>query len=136
MALDPPSPTEPVRAILSDGWRTVSFITWVLAGASLVAIAITSRTIGRSIWWLGPESDPAPPVFLLVPLVIIVVPLVVTTRLPGRLPVTNVAASALLTVTALGDVNPSPAVAAGVALVGVASMAVSVSLLFVARHYR
>lgn len=136
MALDPRSPTEPVGGTLSDGWRTVSFITWILAGASLVAIAITSRTIGRSIWWLGPESNPASPVFLFVPLVIIVVPLVVTTRLPGRITVTNIVASALLTLTALGDINSSPAIAAGVAVVGVASMAVSVSLLFVARHYR
>ncbi len=136
MDFDPPSLTKPERGDLSDGWRTVSFITWILSGASLVAIAITSRTIGRSIWWLGPESDPASPVLLLVPLVIIVVPLVVTSRMPRRITVTNLVGSSLLLLTALGDVGSSPAVAAGVALVGALSMAVSVSLLFVARQYR
>lgn len=136
MDFDPPSVPQPHRNSLSDGWRTVSFITWVLSGAALVAVAITSRTIGRPIWWLGPESDPATPLLLLVPLAIIVVPLVVTSKLPRRITVTNITCSALLLLTSLGDLGSSPAIAAGVALVGVLSLSVSVSLLFVARQYR
>ncbi len=136
MEFDPPVPATPAQGNLSDGWRTVSFITWVLAGASLLAVAITSRTIGRSIWWLGPESDPASPLLLLVPVAIIVVPLVVTSKVPRHISVTNVVCSALLLATALVDAGSSPAVAVGVACVGAVSMAVSIALLFVARQYR
>jgi hypothetical protein len=136
MEFDPPASVDTSRVTLSDGWRTVSFITWVLAGASLAAVAITSRTIGRSIWWLGPESNPASPVFLLIPLLIIGVPLVVTSKLPRHITTANIACSTLLIATSLGDIGSSPAVAAAVAVVGVLSMSVSVSLLFVARQYR
>jgi hypothetical protein len=136
MEFEPPTSPLPKRDTLSDGWRTVSFVTWVLTGASLIAVAITSRTIGRSIWWLGPESDPASPLLLLVPLVIIVVPLVVTSKLPRHISITNIVCSALLLVSSLGDLSTSPAIAAGVAFVAVLSLAVSVSLLFVARQYR
>ena len=133
MVFDPPSPA---RGELSDGWRTVSFITWVLVGAGLVAVAITSRTIGRPTWWLGPESDPASPLMLVVPAAIIFAPLVVSSKFPRRITATNMTCSALLLVTALGDAGNSPAVATGVAVVGTLSMAVSVALLFVARQYR
>ncbi len=136
MEFDPPRVAPRTPNELSDGWRTVSFVTWVLAGAALLAVAITSRTIGRPIWWLGPPSDPASPLFLLVPVAIVVVPLVVTSKLPRSINRTNIACSVLLTATAVVDMNDSPAVALAVAVVGAMALAVSVSLLFVARQYR
>lgn len=136
MDFDSPHPVVRPRGELTDGWRTVSFITWVLVGASVIAIAITSRTIGRATWWLGPESSPASPFLLVVPVAIIVVPLVVTSKSPRYISSTNIVCSALLLATALGDIGNSPAVAAGVIVVGVISMSVSIALLFVARQYR
>lgn len=136
MDFDPPRVAVHAPHGLSDGWRTVSFVTWVLTGAALLAVAITSRTIGRPIWWLGPPGDPASPLFLLVPVALVVVPLVVTSKMPRSINRANIACSVLLTATALPDVTDSPAVALAVAVVGTVSLAVSVSLLFVARQYR
>ncbi len=121
---------------LSDGWRTMAFITWVLAGASVVAIAITSRKIGRSIWWLGPESDPAPIVFVLLPLLAIAIPLYCASRKPQLLPVLSIASSGALLVSALLDVSSSPAVALASGVVAVSALSVSIALVAVARQYR
>lgn len=46
------------QALPSHGWRTVSFISWIATLAALVAVAISSRTIGQPVWWLGPRADP------------------------------------------------------------------------------
>ncbi len=59
----------------SDGWRMVSFLTWIGVLAAVLAVTISSRTIGRSIWWLGPSSNPAPVFYLLIPIIIIGTPL-------------------------------------------------------------
>ena len=136
MEFEPPqvSPTSP--SVLSDGWRTVGFITWVLAGASVLAIAITSRTIGRPLWWLGPESNPASPLFLVVPVTIIVVPLLAASKRPQHLIATGFGSSLALLITALIDVSATPAVAISIGVVGIATLSVSISLLVIARQYR
>lgn len=136
MEFEPPQISPVASSTLSDGWRTVGFITWVLAGASVLAIAITSRTIGRPLWWLGPESNPASPVFLLVPVAIIVVPLIAASKRPQHLVVAGLGSSVALLITALIDVSASPAVALAIGVVGIAALSVSISLLVIARQYR
>jgi hypothetical protein len=136
MEFEPPQLPRPSQGQLSDGWRTVAFITWILTAASIVAIAITSRTIGRPIWWLGPESNPASPLFILLPLITVALPLYTSTRKPTVFPRLGIICSVALLLSALLDVSSSPAVAVAVAVVSVASLSVSIALVAVARQYR
>jgi hypothetical protein len=136
MEFDPPQVSPPPSPYLSDGWRTVAFITWVLAGASVLAIAITSRTIGRPLWWLGPESSPASPVFILIPLAIVVLPLVAASKKPEVLVPVGMGSSIALLITAVIDISGTPAVALAIGIVGIAALSVSIALLVIARQYR
>jgi hypothetical protein len=136
MEFDPPQLSPVSSPQLSDGWRTVAFITWVLAGASVLAIAITSRTIGRPLWWLGPESSPASPLFILVPVVIVVLPLVAASKKPRVLAPISVGSSIALIITAVVDIAGTPAIALAIGIVGLAALSVSIALLVIARQYR
>ena len=136
MEFDPPQLSPASSPKLSDGWRTVAFITWVLAGASVLAIAITSRTIGRPLWWLGPESSPASPLFILVPVVIVVLPLVAASKKPRVLAPISVGCSIALIITAVVDIAGTPAIALAIGIVGLAALSVSIALLVIARQYR
>lgn len=134
--LTPPTVRRKTRAIPSSGWRTVSFISWIAVLAALVAVAISSRTIGRPVWWLGSRFDPAPAVFMLVPLSLVVTPLVATWRAPDIMVRTSVICSLLLAATAIPDVASSPATALGVIVVAIASFLSSIAQVLVARKYR
>lgn len=136
MELEPPQLPLSRPGELSDGWRTVAFITWVLTAAGIIAIAITSRTVGRPIWWLGSESDPASPLFIILPVVAVAVPLYAAGRKPEILSRVGLICSGALLVSATIDIASSPGVAAGVAIVSIAALSVSIALWAVARQYR
>lgn len=120
----------------SHGWRTVSVITWIATLAALIAVAISSRTIGQPVWWLGSRVDPAPALLMLIPLTLIVVPLVATWRAPHVMVRTSLICSALLSATAFPDISNSFAIAVAVFIVGFASFLASIAQLMVMRKYR
>jgi hypothetical protein len=120
----------------TTGWRTVSFISWIAVLAALIAVAISSRTIGRPVWWLGSRFHPAPAIFMLVPLSVIVTPLVATWRAPEIMVRTSIICSLLLGATAIPDVSDSPATALGIVVVALASFLSSIAQVLVARKYR
>lgn len=134
--LTPPTVQKSRSAIPSSGWRTASFISWIAVLAALVAVAISSRTIGRPVWWLGSRFHPAPAVFMLVPLSLVVTPLVATWRAPEIMIRTSITCSLLLAATALPDVASSPATALGVIVVTLASFLASIAQVLVVRKYR
>lgn len=136
MELEPPQLPQSRQGELSDGWRTVAFITWVLTAAGIIAVAITSRTVGRPIWWLGSESDPASPLFILLPVVAVAVPLYAAGRKPEILTRAGLISSSALVISSTFDIASSPGVAAGVAIVSTATLSVSIALWAVARQYR
>jgi hypothetical protein len=120
----------------TTGWRTVSFISWIAVLAALIAVAISSRTIGRPVWWLGSRFHPAPAIFMLIPLSVIVTPLVATWRAPEIMVRTSIICSLLLGATAIPDVSDSPATALGIVVVALASFLSSIAQVLVARKYR
>jgi hypothetical protein len=120
----------------TTGWRTVSFVSWIAVLAALIAVAISSRTIGRPVWWLGSRFHPAPAIFMLVPLSVIVTPLVATWRAPEIMVRTSIICSLLLGATAIPDVSDSPATALGIVVVALASFLSSIAQVLVARKYR
>jgi hypothetical protein len=120
----------------SDGWRMVSFLTWIGVLASVLAVTISSRTIGRPIWWLGPSSNPAPVFFLLIPIVIIGTPILVTFQRPNRMARVGLFASIALLISALPDVGSNSAIAIAILVIGLAALGPSIALLMVLRKYR
>ena len=129
------TPTSP-QSQPSDGWRMVSFLTWIGVLAAVLAVTVSSRTIGRSIWWLGPSSNPAPVFYLLIPVLIIGTPLVVTLTRPQRMVRVALVGSIALLVSALPDVGSNSAIALAILVIGFAALASSIALLMVLRKYR
>jgi len=92
-------------------WRILATVSWVGVLFCQVAVAVTSRNIGKSAWWLGPESNPRFPLFWAIPFVIIVVALAATQR-PGKYTIAiHLLCVVLLSAVATGDVANSPGVA-------------------------
>jgi hypothetical protein len=92
-------------------WRALATISWVGMLVCQLAVAITSRNIGKATWWLGPESNPQMPVVWALPFLITVAALVATQR-PGRLSiVVHLVCVVLLVVVAALDVRDTPGVA-------------------------
>ncbi|MSO60400.1 MAG: hypothetical protein EXQ63_08770 [Ilumatobacteraceae bacterium] len=64
--------TKGSHRVLASGWAVVGAATWIATLLAVTAIAISSRTISRPPWWLGPTTDPAP-FFALAILAIVVI---------------------------------------------------------------
>ena len=47
------------RSGLTSTWRTVVVVSWLLVFFAIIAVAVTSRNIGKPTWWLGPQSNPS-----------------------------------------------------------------------------
>jgi membrane-bound metal-dependent hydrolase YbcI (DUF457 family) len=47
------------RSVLTGTWRTITIASWLLVFFAIMAVAVTSRNIGKPTWWLGPESNPS-----------------------------------------------------------------------------
>jgi len=126
----------PVDVLPSDGWRTVSTITWAGVFGALLAVAISSRTIGRPIWWLGPSSAPASPFFITIPLVIVLAPLVATLRSPRHMTTASWVCSLALIATGIAELASNPAISLAVVVIGVAALMESIAVVVVMRQYR
>ena len=134
--MDFASPPAPIEVLPSDGWRTVSTITWAGVFGALLAVAISSRTIGRPIWWLGPSSAPASPLFITIPLAIILVPLVATLRYPRHMTTASWISSLALIATGIAELASNPAISVAVVVIGVAALMESIAVVVVMRQYR
>ena len=134
--MDFATPPTPIEVLPSDGWRTVSTITWAGVFGALLAIAISSRTIGRPIWWLGPSSAPASPFLLTIPLAIVLIPLVATLRSPRHMTTASWVCSLALIATGVADLASNPAVSVAVVIIGVAALMESIAVVVVMRQYR
>ena len=111
-------------------WRVLATISWIGLLFCQAAVAVTSRNIGKSAWWLGPEGDPQFPLVWFTPFAIIVVALVATQRPRKFTFFVHLACVALLIAVASGDVVDSPGVAA--LQYGIAAIALLVSLVSLA----
>jgi len=131
-----PPPVVPDSASDGSGWRTVSVITSILTLCCLICVAVSSRTIGRPIWWLGPSSNPAPALFILLPAALVVIPLVAAFRQSPQLPVISAVCAVSLMATAIPDITATPAIALAVVIIGFAGLLQSIALVVVTRHYR
>ena len=134
--MDFDTPPEPIEVLPSDGWRTVSTITWAGVFGALLAVAISSRTIGRPIWWLGPSSTPASPFLITIPLAIVLLPLVATLRYPRHMTTVSWVCSLALIATGIAELTSNPAISLAVVVIGIAALMESIAVVVVMRQYR
>lgn len=118
------------------GWRTVAYVNWALVFAATAAVAVSSRTIGRAVWWLGPPSDPAPRWWLIVPVGLVVVPVVAVARRHRRAAAIGIWCSLGLGASALVDISDTPAVATACAVVAAAALVGNLAVWAGLRQYR
>jgi hypothetical protein len=103
-------------------WRRLATASWIGIFFCQIAVAVTSRNIGKSAWWLGPESNPQFPLVWAVPFAITLVALIATQRTRRYTIFVHLACVALLVAVATGDLSNAPGVAmlqyvvAGIAL--------------------
>ena len=134
--MDFDTPPEPIEVLPSDGWRTVSTITWAGVFGALLAVAISSRTIGRPIWWLGPSSTPASPFLITIPLAIVLLPLVATLRYPRHMTTVSWVCSLALIATGIAELTSNTAISLAVVVIGIAALMESIAVVVVMRQYR
>lgn len=132
------TPEEPRRepVIPTGTWTAVILVTWSLTFLALVALTVSSRTIGRSVWWLGPGTSARPPWTIAVPIVISFVPLAVTYLRMRTASRVSAASAVVLMLAALPDARDRPVIAGAVALVAVTALAVSIAVIAGERQYR
>jgi hypothetical protein len=61
---DPPAPGQ-----LQPFFTTAFWVGWMGVAGGFAAVWYSSRTLGFSTWWLGPESEPRPFIISLLPFV-------------------------------------------------------------------
>ncbi|MEK7292160.1 MAG: hypothetical protein AAB088_01825, partial [Actinomycetota bacterium] len=54
----PPPPVPTPVTVLTRTWRNVTAASWLVLGLAILALAISSRNLGKPTWWLGPQSQP------------------------------------------------------------------------------
>ena len=114
----------------------MSCVSWVAILAGVIAVAISSRTIGRPVWWLGPPTDAASPLFLLLLVgVVALPPLAWFVRLPSA-PRLDMVCAVLLIGIAIPDFPSRPGTAAAMLVIGIAAFGQSIAVRVATRHYR
>ncbi|NBU37504.1 MAG: hypothetical protein EBS32_04610 [Actinobacteria bacterium] len=111
-------------------------VTWVGTFACMLAVAVSSRTIGRPIWWLGPSTSPAPLVFVAVPVVLVLAPLAAVMRRPAIATRVSLVASVLLLATGIPDAFDRMAIAVATWTVSGAALLATIAVMVGERQYR
>ena len=120
----------------SSGWRTVLLVTWVGTFACMLAVAVSSRTIGRPVWWLGPSTSPAPLVFVAVPVLVVFAPLAAVMRRPAVASKVSLVSSVLLLATGVPDAFDRMAIASATWTVAGAALIATIAVMVGERQYR
>ncbi len=115
------------RRVLASGWAVVGTATWVATLFAIVAIAISSRTISRPPWWLGPSTDPATPFALIILAIVITFTAVTYLGSYSVAPWVGVFSSGFLGVYAIVDLGATIGVAVAQIVVAVAALAGSLA---------
>jgi len=114
---------------LTRTWRNVTALSWLVLGLALLALAISSRSLGKPAWWLGPESQPRFFLLWATPFVPPLASIVTSLRFSRwATPVSFVSALALAAV-AVFDLQNSPGIAAGEFVLAGAGVLISIASL-------
>ena len=110
-------------------WKLVGVTSWLLVTAAITCAAIASRSVGKSTWWLGPESNPTFALLWALPFLMPVVSIVAILRLPRIAGYVGIGCSLVLAGVAIGDITGTPGVAIIEGIVAVSAMFIAIATL-------
>ena len=110
-------------------WKLVGVTSWLLVTAGITCAAIASRSVGKSTWWLGPESNPTFPLLWALPFLMPVVSIIAILRLPRIAGYIGIGCSLVLAGVAIGDIAGSPGIAIIEGIVAVSALFISIATL-------
>lgn len=126
----PPPPVPQSVSQLTRTWRNVTALSWLVLGFAILALAISSRTVGKPTWWLGPQSRPRFIFLWATPFLAPVAAIVASLRFSRWATLVSLGSSVALAIVAVFDVQATPGIALGEfvlagagALITVASLA-------------
>jgi membrane-bound metal-dependent hydrolase YbcI (DUF457 family) len=115
------------RLVLTSTWRTVTIVSWLLVFFAIMAVAVTSRNIGKPTWWLGPESNPSFVLLWALPFVAPIASIIAAIKFGHIASFVGFGAALFLGAIGVADISGTP----GVALIECA-IAISSALIAIA----
>jgi len=110
-------------------WKLVGVTSWLLVTAAITCAAIASRSVGKSTWWLGPDSNPTFPLLWALPFLMPVVSIIAILRLPRIAGYVGIGCSLVLAGVAIGDIAGTPGVAIIEGIVAVSALFIAIATL-------
>lgn len=114
---------------LTRTWRNVTALSWLVLGLAILALAISSRTLGKPTWWLGPESEPRFFLLWATPFVGPFASIVASLRFSQWATHVSLGSSLVLAIVAVFDLSKSPGVAVGEFVLAGAGLLITVASL-------
>ena len=118
-----------VRTGLTDTWRTVAVISWLLVFFAIMATAVTSRNIGKPTWWLGPESNPSFVLLLALPFVAPIASIISAIKFGRIASFVGFGSALFLGAIGVADINNTPGVALIECAIAISSALIAIATL-------
>ncbi len=96
---------------LTKTWRTVAVVSWLLVFFAIMAVAVTSRKIGKPTWWLGPESNPSFILLWALPFVAPIASIIAAIKFGRIASFVGFGSALFLGAIGIADINGTPGVA-------------------------
>ena len=112
---------------LTNTWRTVTVISWLLVFFAIIAIAVTSRNIGKPTWWLGPQSNPSFVLLWALPFVAPIASIIAAVKFGRVASYVGFGSALLLGAIGAADINRTPGVALVECVIAVSSALIAIA---------
>ncbi|MHB1090649.1 MAG: hypothetical protein ACYC06_02940 [Ilumatobacteraceae bacterium] len=109
----PPPPFPRPVTQLTRTWRNVTAASWLVLGLAVLALAISSRTLGKPTWWLGPQSNPRFIALWATPFLAPIASIIASLRFSRWATQVSLISSVALAIVAVFDLRTTPGVAVG-----------------------
>ena len=112
---------------LTNTWRTIAVVSWLLVFFAIIAVAVTSRNIGKPTWWLGPQSNPSFVLLWALPFVAPIASIIAAVKFGRIASFVGFGSALLLGVIGVADINKTPGVAVIECTIAIASALIAIA---------
>ena len=112
---------------LTNTWRTVAVVSWLLVLFAIIAVAVTSRNIGKPTWWLGPQSNPSFVLLWALPFVAPIASIIAAVKFGRIASFVGFGSALLLGVIGAVDIDNTPGVALVECVIAVSSALIAIA---------
>ncbi len=105
----------------------VAVVSWLLVFFALIAVAFTSRKIGKPTWWLGPQSNPSFVLLWALPFVAPIASIIAAIKFGRVASYVGLGSALLLGAIGATDINNTPGVAVVECAIAVSSALIAIA---------